>query len=165
MHPNHTKKGVEVVLQCSWWKEMCDCWYVLANRKWWTSFDTTSGCIRFEAGVCNFSVFRGWYQSFGSEHWSWIARYVGKIGWEIRIRFFWCANFCFVVGNNVSGVAAISQPWPGISRTIFGNHRRYLSTYMVLSAIFFAFSKISFHLLFLACLQRVLLHWRWCYKR
>ena len=33
-------------------------------------------------------------------------------------------------GNNVSGVLAISRPWPGMARTIFGDHSRYLQTYM-----------------------------------
>jgi acetyl-CoA synthetase len=28
------------------------------------------------------------------------------------------------------GVLAISKPWPGIGRTIFGDHQRYLDTYM-----------------------------------
>jgi acetyl-CoA synthetase len=33
-------------------------------------------------------------------------------------------------GNNVSGVLAISNHWPGIARTIYNDHQRYLSTYM-----------------------------------
>jgi acetyl-CoA synthetase len=36
-----------------------------------------------------------------------------------------------VVGNKVSGVLAISSPWPSIARTVFNNHHRYLDTYMV----------------------------------
>ena len=33
-------------------------------------------------------------------------------------------------GNGVSGVLAIATPWPGIARTIFKDHQRYLTTYM-----------------------------------
>jgi acetyl-CoA synthetase len=33
-------------------------------------------------------------------------------------------------GNAVQGVLVISRPWPSIARTIFGDHQRYLSTYM-----------------------------------
>ncbi|OBZ86091.1 Acetyl-coenzyme A synthetase [Choanephora cucurbitarum] len=33
-------------------------------------------------------------------------------------------------GNNVSGVLAISQPWPSIARSVYNNHHRYLDTYL-----------------------------------
>ncbi|KAI0252865.1 acetate--CoA ligase [Lactifluus subvellereus] len=33
-------------------------------------------------------------------------------------------------GNNVEGVLALRTPWPSIARTIFGDHQRYLDTYM-----------------------------------
>merc|ERR1712071_733527 len=33
-------------------------------------------------------------------------------------------------GNSVDGVAAIRQPWPGITRTCLGDHQRYLNVYM-----------------------------------
>lgn len=33
-------------------------------------------------------------------------------------------------GNNVKGVLCFSEPWPGMARTIFGDHGRYLQTYM-----------------------------------
>jgi len=33
-------------------------------------------------------------------------------------------------GNEVSGVLAIKQPWPGMARTCLGDHARYLSVYM-----------------------------------
>ena len=33
-------------------------------------------------------------------------------------------------GNNVSGVLAIKNSWPGVARTIYGDHQRYLTTYM-----------------------------------
>lgn len=33
-------------------------------------------------------------------------------------------------GNNVSGVLCFARPWPSITRTIFGDHARYLKTYM-----------------------------------
>jgi len=33
-------------------------------------------------------------------------------------------------GNGVEGVLAVKKPWPGIARTIFNNHERYLHAYM-----------------------------------
>ncbi|KAI8335989.1 acetyl-coenzyme A synthetase [Choanephora cucurbitarum] len=33
-------------------------------------------------------------------------------------------------GNDVSGVLAISQPWPSIARSVYNNHHRYLDTYL-----------------------------------
>jgi len=33
-------------------------------------------------------------------------------------------------GNGVEGVLCVSQPWPGIARTIWGDHERYLNTYL-----------------------------------
>jgi len=33
-------------------------------------------------------------------------------------------------GNNVSGVLAIKRPFPGICRSIYGDHKRFLLTYM-----------------------------------
>jgi len=35
-----------------------------------------------------------------------------------------------VEGNDVSGVLCFGQPWPGIARTIYGDHARYVDTYM-----------------------------------
>lgn len=35
-----------------------------------------------------------------------------------------------VVGNGVKGVLCFDRPWPGIARTIYGDHARYLLTYM-----------------------------------
>jgi acyl-coenzyme A synthetase/AMP-(fatty) acid ligase len=35
-----------------------------------------------------------------------------------------------VEGNNVTGVLVVKQPWPGIARTVYGDHARYLATYM-----------------------------------
>ncbi|EGG23698.1 acetyl-CoA synthetase [Cavenderia fasciculata] len=35
-----------------------------------------------------------------------------------------------LTGNNVEGVLAIDGGWPGIARTVFGSHQRYLSAYM-----------------------------------
>jgi len=34
-----------------------------------------------------------------------------------------------VEGNNVEGVMAIRQPWPGMARTCLGDHERYLAIY------------------------------------
>ena len=33
-------------------------------------------------------------------------------------------------GNNVEGVLALKTPWPSIARSIWGDHKRYLETYM-----------------------------------
>jgi acetyl-CoA synthetase len=33
-------------------------------------------------------------------------------------------------GDNVEGVLALRNPWPSIARTIWGDHKRYLETYM-----------------------------------
>mmetsp|Transcript_1765 Transcript_1765/g.3135 ORF Transcript_1765/g.3135 Transcript_1765/m.3135 type:complete len:730 (-) Transcript_1765:636-2825(-) len=33
-------------------------------------------------------------------------------------------------GNDVEGVLAIKQPWPGMTRTVLGDHERYLTVYM-----------------------------------
>jgi len=32
-------------------------------------------------------------------------------------------------GNGVSGLLCIKRPWPGMARTIYGDHQRYLDTY------------------------------------
>jgi len=33
-------------------------------------------------------------------------------------------------GKHVEGVLAIKRPWPSIARTIYGDHNRFLDTYM-----------------------------------
>ena len=35
-----------------------------------------------------------------------------------------------VEGNDVSGLLVIKQPWPGLARTIYNDHERYLKTYL-----------------------------------
>ena len=35
-----------------------------------------------------------------------------------------------VEGNSVSGVVCFRKPWPGIARTIFGDHERFMATYL-----------------------------------
>jgi len=35
-----------------------------------------------------------------------------------------------IEGNGVSGNLCIKHPWPGIARTVWGDHERYLKTYM-----------------------------------
>jgi len=35
-----------------------------------------------------------------------------------------------VKGNPAEGVLCIKQPWPGMARTVYANHKRYLNTYM-----------------------------------
>jgi acetyl-CoA synthetase len=39
-------------------------------------------------------------------------------------------NGSIVEGNSVQGVLVIKHPWPGMARTVFGNHERYLNVYM-----------------------------------
>lgn len=34
-----------------------------------------------------------------------------------------------LTGNNVSGMLCIRKPWPGMARTIYGDHDRFLNTY------------------------------------
>jgi acetyl-CoA synthetase len=36
-----------------------------------------------------------------------------------------------IEGNGVEGVLCVGQPWPGISRTIWGDHQRYMATYLL----------------------------------
>jgi acetyl-CoA synthetase len=33
-------------------------------------------------------------------------------------------------GNEVEGVLVVQKPWPGMARSIYGDHKRYLETYM-----------------------------------
>jgi acetyl-CoA synthetase len=33
-------------------------------------------------------------------------------------------------GNDVDGVLCIKQPWPSLARTIYGDHQRFISTYL-----------------------------------
>ena len=35
-----------------------------------------------------------------------------------------------IAGNDVEGVLCVAQPWPGIARTVYGDHGRYLDTYL-----------------------------------
>eukprot|EP00560_Eucampia_antarctica_P007504 CAMPEP_0197828480 /NCGR_PEP_ID=MMETSP1437-20131217/5030_1 /TAXON_ID=49252 ORGANISM="Eucampia antarctica, Strain CCMP1452" /NCGR_SAMPLE_ID=MMETSP1437 /ASSEMBLY_ACC=CAM_ASM_001096 /LENGTH=509 /DNA_ID=CAMNT_0043429697 /DNA_START=8 /DNA_END=1537 /DNA_ORIENTATION=+ len=35
-----------------------------------------------------------------------------------------------IEGNDVEGIIAIKQPWPGVTRTCLGDHERYLNVYM-----------------------------------
>lgn len=32
-------------------------------------------------------------------------------------------------GNNVEGILVLGRPTPGMARSIYGDHRRYLETY------------------------------------
>ena len=41
-----------------------------------------------------------------------------------------------LVGNNVEGVLVIKHPWPSIARTVNGDHKRYLETYMKVNNLF-----------------------------
>uniref|UniRef100_A0A8C0J9S4 Acetyl-coenzyme A synthetase n=1 Tax=Chelonoidis abingdonii TaxID=106734 RepID=A0A8C0J9S4_CHEAB len=34
-----------------------------------------------------------------------------------------------IEGNDVSGALCIGQPWPGLARTIYGDHQRFIDTY------------------------------------
>ncbi|GAA5920340.1 hypothetical protein JCM1841_005571 [Sporobolomyces salmonicolor] len=35
-----------------------------------------------------------------------------------------------IEGNEVEGVLAVRKPWPSIARTVYGDHKRFLDTYM-----------------------------------
>lgn len=35
-----------------------------------------------------------------------------------------------ISGNSVEGVLAIAQPWPGMARSVYGDHKRYMETYL-----------------------------------
>ncbi|KAF9898143.1 acetyl-CoA synthetase [Lobosporangium transversale] len=35
-----------------------------------------------------------------------------------------------LVGNDVTGVLAVKKAWPSMARTVYGNHQRYLETYL-----------------------------------
>ena len=35
-----------------------------------------------------------------------------------------------ITGNDVEGVLALARPFPGMARSIYGDHERYLQTYM-----------------------------------
>lgn len=35
-----------------------------------------------------------------------------------------------VSGNDVEGVLAIKKPWPSMARTVWGDHKRYMDTYL-----------------------------------
>ncbi len=35
-----------------------------------------------------------------------------------------------LIGNDVTGVLAIKRPWPSLARTVYGDHGRYMSTYL-----------------------------------
>ena len=35
------------------------------------------------------------------------------------------------VGNEKYGALCIRKPWPGIARTIYGDHKRFMETYML----------------------------------
>lgn len=33
-------------------------------------------------------------------------------------------------GNDIEGVLAFKRPWPSLTRTIYGDHKRYLDVYL-----------------------------------
>ena len=35
-----------------------------------------------------------------------------------------------ISGEDVSGALALKRPWPGMARTIYGSHERYVDTYL-----------------------------------
>ena len=40
-----------------------------------------------------------------------------------------------VHGDGVDGALCIKKPWPGIARTIYGDHQRFLDTYNNVSSL------------------------------
>ncbi len=54
------------------------------------------------------------------------------------------ANGKELTGNNVEGNLCIKFPWPGIARTIWGDHQRYKDTYFsTFPGKYFTGEKIS----------------------
>lgn len=53
----------------------------------------------------------------------------------IPILFTWLSFLCLnlqgkvIEGNDVSGALCIAQPWPGMARTIYGDHQRFVDAY------------------------------------
>ena len=43
--------------------------------------------------------------------------------------FLLCKQGKEIQGNDVNGALCIKKPWPGMARTIFGDHQRFLDTY------------------------------------
>uniref|UniRef100_A0A4W4FAE8 Acetyl-coenzyme A synthetase n=1 Tax=Electrophorus electricus TaxID=8005 RepID=A0A4W4FAE8_ELEEL len=41
-----------------------------------------------------------------------------------------CRHLLLARGNDVSGALCISKPWPGMARTIFGDHQRFVEAYL-----------------------------------
>ena len=48
-----------------------------------------------------------------------------------------------MTGNSVEGVLALKKPWPSIARTVYGDHKRYLDTYMNVSCDSFPYHLID----------------------
>lgn len=40
------------------------------------------------------------------------------------------ANGQEIHGNDVEGVLCVKRPWPSMTRTVYGDHERYLTVYM-----------------------------------
>lgn len=73
--------------------------------------------------------------SSGSLKWVTLAGSVTQKLFTIPL-FFTCSSFlCLnlqgevIEGNDVSGALCIAQPWPGMARTIHGDHQRFIDAY------------------------------------
>jgi acyl-coenzyme A synthetase/AMP-(fatty) acid ligase len=55
----------------------------------------------------------------------------------------------------VEGVLALKAPWPSIARTIYGDHKRYLETYMQVRAVNIIIPHFAYEIV---ALSRVILY-------
>ena len=118
---------------------MCDCGYVLANRDGRSHRHTTSGCNHHEAGICYLSflwnrVSCTWFSiiSLNSTRTS-LSEVLEKqltLNITTRTQVLDAKTGKEIEGNGVEGVLCVKKPWPGMARTVFGDHQRYLDVYM-----------------------------------
>ncbi len=69
-------------------------------------------------------------QPHASDHSQWVLLHCASCVYPCGVTPLPCPAPQVVEGNDVSGVLCVAKPWPGIARTVHGDHGRYLSTYM-----------------------------------
>lgn len=47
----------------------------------------------------------------------------------INLNNFFISQLTELKGGDVTGALCIKKPWPGMARTIYGDHQRFLQTY------------------------------------
>lgn len=68
-----------------------------------------------------------------------------------------------IEGNEKEGVLAIKKPWPSIARTVYGDHKRFLDTYMNVSVGVLNLRICELTMGRPTALSRLLLHRRRCW--